>query len=344
MKTAALAGTSLKISPICLGSAGFGDSTPEAEACKILDTFRDAGGNFVDTANVYGKWLEEGKNCSEEILGRWLKSRNACHDMVIATKGGHYRFDAPQTSRVYERAVREDVEESLRTLGLDCIDLYWLHRDNEAVPVEEIMGMMETLTAEGKLRYYGASNFKLMRMKAATAVARAQGMRGFCAVSNRWSLASVNPAAEAAADPTLVATTDAFYQWHRASGMPLIPYSASGSGFFEKLYQACPEVRGGMLLSSPEALRLPENMKKAYLNERNLKIYEDLLRLREKYHASLYTLSMACLMNQAFPVVPVSSVRNTEQLAGFLRAGALDVEEKLVEKYISAAQEGSGIA
>ena len=318
MKYVKLIDTLPKLSNICLGLGSLGTGLSEAESFEILDAFADAGGNFADTANVYGKWAADGQNHSEIIIGKWLKQKNACGKITIATKGGHFDLKTPHISRVNKSEVQKDIEESLKSLGLDCIDLYWLHRDDETKPIAEILNFMEDFVKEGKIRHYGASNYRLDRLQKAAEYAKENKCRGFFAVQNQFSLAVPTPNLANSA-PDLVSTDEALYRWHEETKTPLIPYSSTASGFFEKMFQA--------------GAKWADRVNKVYVNERNLKIYGELLKLREKYNTSLYTLSVACLINLPFCTIPISSVRNVEQLEGFLEASDLTIEENLFEKY-----------
>ena len=331
MKYVKLHNTLLELSNICLGGGSFGTGLDETQTFEILDAFTAAGGNFVDTANVYGKWAEDKINHSEKTIGKWIKSRNAYDKIIIATKGAHYNLDTPNLPRLSKQDIQKDIEESLTALGLDCIDFYWLHRDDERRDIEEIIDTMESFVAEGKIRYYGASNYRLNRMKEAVAYSQKNNCQGFSAVSNQWSLASVNPESRASSDPTLAWMTKEFYQWHKKTKMPSIPYSATASGFFEKLFNAKPLVKDGILITPYDNIELPEYIKKAYINETNLRTYEELLKLKDKYNLSLYTLSVACLLNQPFDVIPISSVRNIEQLNGFLQASDIVIENNFTD-------------
>lgn len=305
--------TDLKVSNLCLGGGGFGEKLDREISFAILDAFVRQGGNFIDTANIYCKWVPGLGNCSERVLGEWLKARGAFRDVVIATKGGHYLFGGEEnTSRVNEREIRKDLEESLRTFGLDEIDFYWLHRDDEEKPIEEIVDILEKLRKEGKIRYYGLSNYHIERVKAAREYLRGKGLSGPYAVSNQWSLASINPGGNTNPDPTLVEFSLEEYKWHQSTGVPSIPFSSTAMGFFEK-------VKRGQV--SPD-------MRKAYWNEENLKIYHNLLSLEKETGQSLQTLSVAYLLNQPFQVFPVGGVRNVEQLDDFLRASELRVALK----------------
>ena len=197
-----LLGTDLEVSPICLGPAGFGSRIDRETAFLMLDRFLDAGGCFVDTASVYARDRAAGISRSEEILGIYRKSRRDSQ-LLIATKGAHYDLSTRE-SRVNRAAICADLDESLRTLGCECIDLYWLHRDDESRPIEEIIDIMESLTAAGKIRYYGASNYSTQRLARAKEYAKSIGARGFSAVSNYWTPLCENEGYPLSADTTLV--------------------------------------------------------------------------------------------------------------------------------------------
>lgn len=134
MKYMQLNNTDLNISPICLGTAGFGDKSDLEKSFEILNAFVRAGGNFIDTANVYCKWLKGHGNCSEQIIGKWLKESGMQGKVIVATKGAHYSFEDPGRSRVNKEDIRMDLDESCRTLGKDEMDFYWLHRDDPEKP------------------------------------------------------------------------------------------------------------------------------------------------------------------------------------------------------------------
>ena len=333
MKYIKLRNTSLELSNICLGGANFGAGLSEQQTFEILDAYTEAGGNFVDTANIYGRWAEVRTNHSEITIGKWMKSRNARSKIIVATKGAHHAVNTPPNMyRVNKTEVQKDLDESLKTLGLDRIDLYWLHRDNPTIPVEEIIDFMEAFVKAGKIRYYGASNYRLNRMKDADTYCKKNNLQGFSAIQNQWSLASVPPGNNNPASD-LVAMNEEFYQWHKQTKTPSIPYSATASGFFEKMFSVNPKIENGAFVSPDDETELSKKVNKAYINERNLRIYGDLLKLKEKHNVSLYTLSVACLINQPFDVIPISGVKNVEQLKGFLQASDIVIKENLFEKY-----------
>ena len=149
--------SALRVSPICLGTMNFGPRTPEAEAHDILDAAVDAGVNFIDTANQYGGAL--GVGTTESILGRWLAARPARRDrLVLATKVHEPMSEDVNDRGLSARHIRA-VDESLARLGVDHIDLYQMHHVDRAAPVEEIWEAMDRFHAEGKVTYFGTSNF-----------------------------------------------------------------------------------------------------------------------------------------------------------------------------------------
>lgn len=318
MKKERLKNTDLELSRICYGTANYGEKLTKEQAFQMLDAYIDLGGNFIDTANVYCRWVGGLENCSEQYIGQWLKERNAYQRAVVATKGGHYDFAVPGKSRVRKEEVRKDLEDSLKTLGLDCIDLYWLHRDDESSDIGSIIDMMEDFVREGKIRYYGASNYKRYRMEEAVRYAKKKEIQGFSAVSNQWSMATVNEGGNMNSDPSLVMMDGAYYKWHRESGMPMIPFSSGAHGFFDKLYRNA---------------ELSEDMKRAYVNDRNLEMYDALKRLSGESGESVYSLSLAWLLNQPFQVFPVAAVTRPEQLQDFVRASEIVLDREFVEKF-----------
>ena len=331
MKKIKMLNTNLELSNICLGCGDFGGKLSKDEAFEIMDTYVVSGGNFMDTANVYCRWIPGKGNCSEKIIGDWLKSRNAYHKVIVATKGGHYDLENPSIPRVNKKAITKDLEESLKTLGTDCIDFYWLHRDDETKPIEEIIEIMEEFVKSGKIRYYGASNYTLERMQKAKDYAIKNKYQGFSALSNQWSLATVNSQINVKADPSLKSMSPAFYQWHKKYNIPIVPYSATASGFFEKLYRANPIIKNGELISSLDELKMSENIKNNYINKCNISIYEELLKLKKENEVSLYVLSLAYLLNHPFQVFPISSVSRKEQLQDFVKASDIVLDRKIIE-------------
>ena len=199
--------TDLMVSPVCLGADYFGTARDKDTAFAMLDRFLEAGGSFIDTASIYGRDFKACISRSEEVLGQYLKARPGA-DIMIATKGGHYDL-ATKRTRINREEIVADLDESLRTLELDHIDFYWLHRDRPEIPVEEIVDILEEQVKAGKIRWYGGSNYALTRLQAADAYAKANGLQGFSGVSNHYTPAVETPGCPLYNDDTLVTDTTA---------------------------------------------------------------------------------------------------------------------------------------
>lgn len=342
MKYIQLNNTDLNISPICLGTAGFGDKSDLEKSFEILNAFVRAGGNFIDTANVYCKWLKGHGNCSEQIIGKWLKESGMQGKVIVATKGAHYSFEDPGRSRVNKEDIRMDLDESCRTLGKDEMDFYWLHRDDPEKPAEEIVDILEELKKEGRIRYYGFSNYRTERLKEIAQCLRERNLSGITAVSNQWSLAGINPGGNTNPDPTLVEFSREEYQWHCETGAAAVPFSSTAMGFFSKLQKmglSCTDAEvdaSWMREKETQITGLSESMKRSYWNETNLRTYQKLLKLQKETGHSLQALSLAYFFHQTFQTVPVTGVSNPSQLKDVLDACEIDLAPELFGGWVSA--------
>lgn len=303
MKTLTLPGTDLAVSALCLGSgASLSDRENKAEIFRLYDQFYEAGGRFIDTANVYGRWNADGENSSEQLIGEWMASRGCKKEMVIATKGGHPVLPEMKISRISPEEIEDDLDSSLFALGLERIDLFYLHRDNLSRPVEEIAQTLHRLQKKGKIRCYGVSNWTAARIEAFNAYAQAHGIDPIAASQPMWSLASVN--ADKLPDPTLVPMEDEMYFFHLRTGLPAVPYSSQAGGYFSKL-DADPSAFGRLVL---------------YEREENFKKLERVKEYSKAYGVSINQITLLYLLSQPFPVIPIVGCRTKDQLSDSLKA------------------------
>ncbi len=298
--------TELLVSRIGLGADHFGTAIDEKTAERILDAYLDMGGNFIDTANIYGKWVKGAGNASEKFLGRYLRSRKP--SCIVATKGGHYTFDAPHRMRLSKAEIEKDLDESLMTLGLDTIDFYWLHRDDPDREIIEIIETMNGFVKAGKIRYFGASNYSASRLFEANAYAEAHGLLPFSAVSNRYSALLENPLSEG--DKTLVVTKEEELAFHKTTKTPLVPYQATARGYFTKLLEN----------------RADEGLIRRYKNPENEALYRELLHFSREHGCSMQTATLVKTASLPFQVIPLTSVKRPEQLED-VRAAMLMLEK-----------------
>ncbi len=173
--------TGMKVSELCLGAMTFGRETSEEDSYQMLDRFIAAGGNFIDTADVYSQGV------SETILGRWL-SRQKRDDLVIATKVRWPMGDSPNDLGLSRKHILSAVEASLRRLNTDYLDLYQVHRWDPGTPLEETLATLDTLVKSGKVRYIGASNFLGWQLQKAVDISRRMGWEPFICLQPLYNL------------------------------------------------------------------------------------------------------------------------------------------------------------
>ena len=157
----------MKIPALTFGAAGFERNDCDDVYFEFLDKYVELGGWCIDTARVYCDWLENGHDSSEGVIGRWLKARNNRDKICIATKGGHPELGHMDESRLSREELTKDLEASLRVLGVDYVDIYFLHRDDPKIPVEEIMPVLNDFYESGKIHFIGVSNWTTQRIEEA---------------------------------------------------------------------------------------------------------------------------------------------------------------------------------
>ena len=293
--------TDLKLSRLGLGCVKAGVKWDGQEAFDLFDAFLDMGGNVYDTARVYSDWIPSEKGRSERVLGQWLAHSEKRHDVILVSKGGHPDMTGPNPdmhkSRISESCLKYDLEESLRVLGTDYIDIYFYHRDNEAIPAGELIEIMEAFRKEGKIRYYGCSNWSTARMKEADAYAASKGYRGFAANEALFNIGSSSM--RPPADDTLAIMDQDMQKYHAENPQNLaMPYMSVCSGFFHKLYA------GGAAAVKDSEYYTPEN----------IRIAEGLHGLMEEYQISLTQAVLGYLTCRDFTCLPLYGPRNTADL------------------------------
>lgn len=226
----------LKTSVIGFGIPIFGSIIPPEEGARRLDIYRELGGNLIDTARVYADFIPGAeKSASEKFLGRYLREQNCRAEIRISTKGGHpdpaYGEDYMRFSRVRPECIQADLDRSLHNLDTDCIDFYWLHRDEEGVPVGELIDLLEENRRAGKLRCYGASNWRAARIAEANAYAKAHGAAGFFASQIQYSfMHTLDMPDQSIVFMDEQKEGDFYRQW----GAPLFCFTSLASGYMTK--------------------------------------------------------------------------------------------------------------
>jgi aryl-alcohol dehydrogenase-like predicted oxidoreductase len=310
MRNITIPHTGLNPSVISLGCADFGGAIDRRDAFALLDAYAAQGGNFIDTASVYNDWIPGERSRSEKLIGEWLKQRSNREQMILATKGAHPDLASMHIPRLSPREIQQDVEASLRHLGVERIDLFYLHRDDPSHPVEEILTTLHGLVQAGKLGAYACSNWSLARLRAAQESAAHLRMPGFAAVQNLWSLAHVET--RALTDPTLVVMNEALWDYHRQTNLAAVPFSSQANGLFHKL-------------AAGQEERIRPNQAAQMLNPTTRRRFERLQALQAATGWSVTQIVLGYLMGQPFPTIPVIGPHSLAQLADSLTAAEIQL-------------------
>jgi len=309
--------TNLSVSPICIGTVHYGTKTSKQEAKAQISKFVSEGGNFIDTAHVYGDWVAGPKSISERIIGEWIAENGNREQLILSTKGAHPYLSQMAVPRVNAVEIHKDVEESLTYLQTEYIDLYFLHRDDPQIPVAEIMESLDNLQKAGKIRYYGCSNWTIERIKEAQNYCKKHHLQGFSCNQIMWSLADIN--FYNVADKTLVAMDTATYKYHVESEMSVMAYMSVAKGYFPR------KAKGGELLQS--MVDIYENAS----NERIFAYAKEIVAGGTYSYIDLFYLYL--MAEKQFPAIPIASFSSMEQLGEGLACWEKEIPYDICEQF-----------
>lgn len=301
-----LANTDLQVSQLCYGTNMLGWNLDQDRSNAILDKFAALGGNFVDSARSYGDWMPDApKGASERAIGAWLKTQKR-EDVVVATKGGFFDMRVGDyRNRVNPTDIASDLNESLDHLGVDAIDLYWLHMDNPETPVAELIDFLNEQKAAGKIRWFGASNWTADRVLEANAYAKANGKTGFAAVEPFWGLAKPNEG------NALQQGYQLYFEDHGAAlkdaGVAIIPYCAQSRGYFSML----------------EKGDVAEALQGFYDNPANEGRFAAAKAVAQRHGVTVAEVVLAYLINQPGQVIPIFGASSPERVEESVKAASL---------------------
>jgi aryl-alcohol dehydrogenase-like predicted oxidoreductase len=303
MKKRKLGDSGLEVSPLAFGGNVFGWTADETMSFRLLDAFVAEGFNLIDTADVYARWVQglEGGE-SETIIGKWLKRSGKRQSVIIATKvGKEMGPDKKGLSRPY---IFQAVEESLRRLQTDYIDLYQSHEDDTQTPLEETLDAFDRLIQDGKVRAIGASNFSAKRLAEALQVSEQYGYPRYQSLQPLFNLYD-RADFEKDLEPLC-----------REKGLAVISYFSLASGFLTGKYRSEADL----------ADRARADIVKKYLNERGYRILETLDRIAQQHNVTPAQAALAWLIAQPTITAPIASASNLEQLNELIQAATLELD------------------
>ncbi|MET7361927.1 aldo/keto reductase [Streptomyces sp. NPDC005562] len=307
-----LGSSDLEVFPLSLGGNVFGWTADRAASFAVLDAYTAAGGNFIDTADVYSAWVDGNQGGeSETLVGEWLAERGNRSDVVIATKVGAH----PEFKGLSPATVKGGIDASLRRLGTDYIDLYYTHYDDPSVPVEEIIGTLDGLVRDGKVRAIAASNITPERLQESLDLSDREGLARYVALQPHYNLVSRDtyegPLQEVAS----------------RSGLAAVPYYALASGFLTGKY------RPGAKVESARSGGVAQYVG----SERGERVLTALDEIAEAHGAQVATVALAWLAAQPTVAAPIASARTVEQLPALLAVAELELTPAEIARLTAAS-------
>ena len=287
MEKRPIGSSGIAVAPLALGGNVFGWTADEAASFRILDAFVDAGGTMIDTADVYSAWVpgHHGGE-SEAVIGRWLKRDPAKRDkVVIATKVGFMAGLKPET-------IAPACDASLQRLGIETIDLYYQHKDDESVPLADSLGAFDALAKAGKIRAIGLSQFTAPRLDEAMRTAETNGMLKPCCLQTWYNMVEREKLEGGLLDVAL------------AHDLGIFPFYSLANGFLTGKYRSA-----GDLDKSPRGQR-----NAAYLEGRGMRVLEALDDVSAATGLALATVALAWTIAQPGIIAALASATDTEQL------------------------------
>lgn len=313
MEKKQLGRSGLMVSPICLGGNVFGWTIDEQKSFTILDAFVDRGFNFIDTADVYSRWVPGNKGGeSETILGNWFAHSGKRDKVVLATKVG---MEVAEGKGLRKAHIVQAVERSLQRLQTSYIDLYQAHTDDGETPLEETLGAFAALVQAGKVRAIGASNYTGKRLAVALDIAKQNGFPRYESIQPHYNLV-VRQEYEEGVEPVV-----------DKHNIGVIPYFSLAAGFLTGKYKSKADAEG--------AARAGYVTK--YFDERGERILKALAEVSTSTGAKQATVALAWLLSRRTVTAPIASATSLEQLNEVLASAELKLHRDDTVKLCKAS-------
>ncbi|MGK0360332.1 MAG: aryl-alcohol dehydrogenase-like predicted oxidoreductase [Bradymonadia bacterium] len=315
--------TGTQVSSLCLGAMTFGEpdeksfmhgvAATEAASFEMLDRALDAGINFVDTADVYGN-----DGLSERVIGKWFARTGRRREVVLATKCRFRMFAGQNGTGASRRRIMEAVDASLSRLGVDCIDLYQIHMQDARTPEAEVLGALEDLVRQGKILYYGCSNYAAYRLVQSDWIADRRNLSGFATLQAQYSLAERSLERE-------------HVPYMKQSGIGLLPWSPLAGGLLSGKY------RKGEAAPPGSRMEKWTSRLERWDTPRNWRIVDALREVAAEVEASPAVVALAWLLKQPTVTSVIIGVRTLAQLEDNLKAAELELSDEALQTLTDAS-------
>jgi aryl-alcohol dehydrogenase-like predicted oxidoreductase len=314
MKKRKLGNSGLEVAPLAFGGNVFGWTTDEPTSSALLDAFVDAGFNLIDTADIYSTWVEGHRGGeSETILGKWLQRSGKRAKVVIASKVG--KEMGPSSQGLSKNYILQAVEDSLRRLQTDYIDLYQSHADDPDTPLEETLEAYDQLIKQGKVRAIGASNYSAERLAQSLEASEQTGYPRYESLQPLFNLYDREDY-EKELEPLCL-----------EKGIGVISYFSLGSGFLTGKYRSTADLSN----------RARGSFVEKYLNERGFRIVEALDNIAQEHNMTPAQVALAWLISHPSITAPIASATNLKQLSELLEATTIELDPSVIDRLNQAS-------
>jgi len=307
MEKRQLGNTDLEIYPIAFGGNVFGWTLDEKKSFEILNGFNDAGFNFIDTADVYSRWKPGNSGGeSEKIIGKWMKEKKNRHDIILTTKVGSDMGDGKKGLK--KKYILQAVEDSLKRLKTDYLDLYQTHFDDESTPVLETLEAYDQLVKDGKIRWIGTSNMSPERIKESLETSAEKGLPSYETLQPHYNLY---------AREKYESEYETLALGH---GLGVFTYFSLESGFLTGKYRTKEDLK-----KSPRGGDMDK-----YFDERGMKILDALDEIAKQENTTPAAVALAWLIQRPSVTAPIVSATSLEQLDSIIQAPELELDSDAI--------------
>ena len=315
MEKRKLGNSGLEVAPMAFGGNVFGWTVDEPTSFALLDAFVEAGFNLIDTADMYSTWVKGNKGGeSETIIGKWLKRSGNRAKVVIATKVG--KEMGPNRKGLSKTYIQQAVEDSLRRVQTDYIDLYQSHDDDPDTPLEETLETYDQLIRQGKVRAIGASNYNAQRLAEALAVSEQSGCPRYECLQPLYNLYD-RVDYEKELEPLC-----------REKGLGVIPYFSLASGFLTGKYRSKDDL----------SKRARGDFVKKYLNVRGFAIINALDKVAQDQNMTPAQIALSWLIAHPSITAPIASATNLEQIKELIQAATIELNPAAIDLLNQASE------
>lgn len=316
-RQAPLGGSGIEVCRLCLGGNVFGGNADQEASFAVLDTYLELGGNFIDTADVYSRWLPGHRGGeSESVIGRWMASRGVRDRVVVATKVGSAMGPGPENKGLHRAHLERALKASLKRLQIETIDVYYAHQDDPATPLEETLEVFDGFVRAGSVRCLGASNYPAERLRQALELQADRGWSRYEVLQPPYSLMN------------RLAFEGPLSEVCRELGLAVFGYAALAGGFLTGKYRRDAEL--------PPSARA-RSVKERYIDERGWRVVETLVEVARERGDTPAQVALAWVLAKPGITGPIAAAMSPAQMRELWQALGIRLSEEEMRRLDQAS-------